>query len=119
MIVILKLAFCLRAIGVKICEKTTAETPEGKREGHGVSPPAQRHVTKSVTSPSAQKVMWQCSCEKLFFYCTKSRYTELLSSVTLTFAARKGDFLSRMNAVAIKAVVREKRSFYILVIWKI
>lgn len=56
MIIILKLAFCLRAIGVKTYRKTTVEILEGKKGDRGVSQAIQRYATKSVTFLSVQKV---------------------------------------------------------------
>lgn len=56
MIIILKLAFCLRAIGVKTYRKTTVEILEGKKGDLGVSQAIQRYATKSVTFLSVQKV---------------------------------------------------------------
>lgn len=56
MIIILKLAFCLRAIGVKTYRKTTVEILEGKKGDPGVSQAIQRYATKSVTFLSVQKV---------------------------------------------------------------
>lgn len=58
MIVILKLAFCLRAIGVRTCGKTTVGIPEGKKEDLGVLRPIQRFAMKFVIFLSVQKVKW-------------------------------------------------------------
>ncbi|KAB1275907.1 Hepatocyte growth factor [Camelus dromedarius] len=56
MIIILKLAFCLRAIAVKTYRKTTVAILEGKKGDLGVSRAIQRYATKSVTFLSVQKV---------------------------------------------------------------
>lgn len=56
MIIILKLAFCLRAIAIKTYRKTTVEILEGKKGDPGVSQAIQRYATKSVTFLSVQKV---------------------------------------------------------------
>ncbi|KAH0616460.1 hypothetical protein JD844_027569 [Phrynosoma platyrhinos] len=57
MIVILKLAFCLRAIEVKIFGETTAGTHEEKKVGPGVLQAIQNYVMKSVTYLCVLKVM--------------------------------------------------------------
>lgn len=120
MIVILKLAFCLRAIGVKTCGKTTAETPEGKREGRGVSPPAQRCATKSATSPSAHKVSQHGSRGKLPFLCWQRIASLPAVSVTLGHGLRRKSrwFLSNNNSRSEKSSYYRKRSCYVPVLWK-
>lgn len=106
MIVILKLAFCLRAIGEKTWGKTTVETPEGKREARGVSPPAQRHATKSVTSPSAQKVTQHNFCRKLPLPCSQQLHRASSNHLLLAFRERIGDFSAGVAHIARKEVVR-------------
>lgn len=56
MIIILKLAFCLRAIAVKTYRKTTVGTLEGRKADRGVSQAIRRYATKSVTFLNVPKV---------------------------------------------------------------
>lgn len=84
MIIILKLAFCLRAIGVKTYRKTTVEILEGKKGDLGVSQAIQRYATKSVTFLSVQKVndlnaMWGT----LFPLCVKLQLTLKVNRIEL------------------------------------